>query len=206
MWLNNVIFEDKVIENERLELTAKDALYYLGPKLTLRHCTLVLQVPARRLLLAGPQLMDCTIEVKTELKNLPWYTASLRGCRFTGKLTGNDFGYYPNPALPDRDMGRVEDCDFSRAQLHGCRFIGCDVSTLKFPRWPWFTLLHPYKRARELAALPWPGQLSVAMSGFTDIPATTEALTRSATVLAKQFETTEEAIKATLALLDDVIY
>jgi hypothetical protein len=30
--LGNVIFEDKELENERLELTDKDAHYFLGPK------------------------------------------------------------------------------------------------------------------------------------------------------------------------------
>ena len=65
----------------------------------------------------------------------------------------------------------------------------------------------PYKRARELEAVRWPGKAAVAMSGLAVyLPATTETLTESATVLAQQFETTEEAIKATLAQLDEVIY
>lgn len=64
MWLNNVIIKDKVIENERLELSDKDARYYLGPNLTLHQCTLVIKVPTRRLLLRGPHFMGCTIDAK----------------------------------------------------------------------------------------------------------------------------------------------
>jgi hypothetical protein len=45
MWLDNVIFEDKVIESERLELRGKSDLYYLGPNLIFRSCTLILRVP-----------------------------------------------------------------------------------------------------------------------------------------------------------------
>ncbi|MCY1080974.1 hypothetical protein [Archangium lansingense] len=36
-WLTNVLFENKVFENERLELTDKNSLYFLGPNLTLRN-------------------------------------------------------------------------------------------------------------------------------------------------------------------------
>ena len=54
MWLNTVSFHDRQLEHQRLELAARDALYYLGPNLTLRHCTLVLGVPTKRLLIDVP--------------------------------------------------------------------------------------------------------------------------------------------------------
>jgi len=43
-WLGNAIFEEREVENERLELTDKEVNYILGPNLTLRNCTLVLKV------------------------------------------------------------------------------------------------------------------------------------------------------------------
>ncbi len=82
MWLTNVILEGKVIENERLELKDKDALYHLGPNLTLNGCTLVLQVPAKRLLLPGPRLVNCTVETKREL------TRSGRASRCSTRISG----------------------------------------------------------------------------------------------------------------------
>ncbi|WPB80667.1 hypothetical protein KYC5002_16190 [Archangium violaceum] len=51
-WLTNVIIENKAVENERLELTDKDSLYFLGPNLTLHNCTVVLKVPARHVTVA----------------------------------------------------------------------------------------------------------------------------------------------------------
>jgi hypothetical protein len=206
MWLNNVIFEDRVIENERLDLSAKDANYYLGPNLALQRCTLTLRVPAQRLHLPGPKFIDCTFEVKRALINLPWYTAYLKGCRFTGRLKGCDFGHRPDPVLRYRDVGGIEDCDFTSTELDGCRFVGCDVKTLRLPRWPCFTILQPYRRHTELSALTWPGEVCFMIEGFSMYPETTEAVTFSAPALAKDWGATEEALKAVLKKLDGVEY
>ncbi|EPX57056.1 hypothetical protein D187_006810 [Cystobacter fuscus DSM 2262] len=41
-WLENVIFKNQEIANERLELTDNNSLYFLSTGLTLRNCTVVL--------------------------------------------------------------------------------------------------------------------------------------------------------------------
>jgi hypothetical protein len=202
MWLTNVIFEDRVIENERLELSDKDALYFLGQNLTLRHCTLVLRVPAQRLHVNRVKLIDCTIEVKKELKNFRWCHAFLKGCKFTGRLTGCDFGQWPDSP----EEGGIEGCDFSAAQLQGCRFIGCDVSTLRFPSWPCFTILDPVRRLDELSKVPWPGQVGILVKTLSASPPETAAVTISATVFGKRFGASEDDIKAALKKLDGVKY
>jgi hypothetical protein len=196
-------FSDREIVNEQLVLDSKTELYYLGHDLTLRQCTLVLKVPARALVITRTRLIDCTIHVKQELKNFQWYTNFLKGCRFMGRLSGNDFGRNLTPP-PE---GGIEDCDFSTAQLDGCRFLACDTSTLRFPSWPCFTLLNPIQRARELRTAPWPGDIGpVVMDNFEDRPPTTVAITYSAPALAKRYGTTPEAIRATLEKLDGVLY
>jgi hypothetical protein len=196
-------FSDREIVNERLVLDSKTELYYLGHDLTLRQCTLVLKVPSRALVITQTRLIDCTIHVKQELKNFRWYKNVLQGCRFTGRLSGNDFGRKPHPP-PE---GSLQDCDFSAAQLDGCRFLACDTSTLRFPSWPCFTLLNTIQRARELSAAPWPGDVGpIVMSDFDQDPSTTVAVTYSATALAKRYGTTPEDIKATLEKLDGVVY
>ena len=101
-------------------------------------------------------------------------------------------------------LGGIEDCDFSGAELDGCRFVGCDVSTLKFPAWPCFTILDPVQRSRELAALQWPGQVGIVARTFSKSPPSTAAITLSATKLAREFGTTEEDIRAVLDRLDGV--
>jgi uncharacterized protein YjbI with pentapeptide repeats len=196
-------FNEREICNERLVLESRTELYYLGHHLTLRSCTLVVKVPARALVIARTHLIDCAIEVARVLKNFQWDAVHLKGCRFTGRLIGNDFGGWPDRL----EEASIEDCDFSGAHLDGCRFLGCDVRTIRFPSWPCFTLFEPARRWCELSPLPWPGDIGqVQMKGFERNPLTTAAVTYSALELAKRSGTTPEAIKAVLEKLDGVYY
>jgi hypothetical protein len=196
-------FSDQEIANERLILDSATELYYLGHNLTLRNCTLVIKVPARALVIARTQLIDCTIEIKRELKNFQWQSAHLKGCSFKGGFSGNDFG-----SCPDRpDEGSIENCDFSQAHLDATRFLQCNMDTIRLPRWPCFTIFDPARRWQELVALPWPGRIGrIVIEGFAEDPPTTAAVTDSATRLAKRYDTTPEAIKAVLEKMDGVYF
>jgi len=206
MYPKNVIIEERTLEDERLELGDKNLRYYLGPNLVMRRCTLVLRVPSDLLHLVGVRFIDCTIEVKRQLEEVRWYKAHLKGCRFKGRLFSCDFGYFPSPARPYSDMGGVEDCDFSTAHLHACRFVGCDPTTLKFPRWPFFTILEPRRRHREFASIAWPREIRSWFASADMDPETTAAITFSATALAKQAGVSEGRIQALLEGHSDVFY
>ncbi|WNG51744.1 hypothetical protein F0U60_52290 [Archangium minus] len=207
--LGNVIIENKEIENERLELTDKTLHYFLGPNLTLRNCTLVLKVSARRLFFDGARFIDCTFEVKQELKNhQQWVAASLKGCRFKGRLTGCDFGHWPEySSLPGYQHGSIEDCDFTEAHLDACRIMGSDPATLRFPKWPCFTILDPIGRARELNSVQWPGRVGpIVFETLYKQPPRTRALTEHALTLAKRFDTTPEELRAVFEKFDCILY
>ncbi|WP_224250086.1 pentapeptide repeat-containing protein [Hyalangium gracile] len=193
-------FSDREIENERLVLDSATEVSYLGHELTLRNCTLIIKVPARALVIARTHLIDCTIEAKRQLTNFQWNSAHLKGCRFKGRFIGNDFGAWPERPTE----GGIEGCDFTDAYLDGCRFIACDVRTIRFPRWPCFTLFEPVRRWRELSAVPWPGGLGRKVEGFAERLPETAAVTYSAPELAKSYDTTPEAIRAVLEKLDGV--
>jgi hypothetical protein len=215
-WLGNVILEDREIENERLELTDKEANYILGPNLTLKNCTLVLKVSARGLSLDRARFINCTFEVKQELKNYQqWITASLKGCRFKGRLSGCDFGHWPEYGKePEYQLGSIEDCDFSEVRLDACRFHGDDPRSLRFPKWPCFTLLDPIRRADELRDLPWPEAFGRRLVSLLDQspenrykhPRSTMALSYYAPVEAKRLAITEEAFKAAIGKCDFIVY
>ncbi len=196
-------FCDRELHDERLELNSKTEFYYLGHNLTLRRCHLVIKVPARSLVITRTRLIDCTIEVKRELKNFRWDGVILKGCRFIGSMTGNDFGRWPYAEHPE--LGGIEDCDFTGARLDACRFVDCDPAALKFPSWPCFTILNPVQRMNELLAAPWPESTRVSVEVLAQSPRETAAVTDSATALAKATHTTEEAIRAVLDTLPGVI-
>lgn len=208
-WLENIIIENKELDGEQLMVTDKKSLYFLGPHLTLRGCTVVLKVSAPRLHILGAQFVGCTFEVKQELKNhQAWLRASLSGCRFKGPLSGCDFGHWPAyGSEPAYQQGSIEDCDFSEARLHGCRFMGCDPASLRFPRWPCFTLLDPIHRAPVLRTVKWPGRVGdILMSGLDAHSTPVRALTYHAPTLAREMETTPEELKAVIEKVDGIFY
>ncbi|WP_309897482.1 hypothetical protein [Archangium sp.] len=193
----NIHYENREIEGERLELTDKKAIYWLGPNVTLRRCTLVTNISARWLLLVSGSLIDCTIHAKSELKTLPWAPMSVKGCRFKGRFTGNDFGFRLD--LFDREKaGGIEDCDFSEAQLEGCRFFNCDMTSIRLPRWPCFTFLDARRHAAELARRAWPGSFDSVIRTVCDPPNGTVASAWHAPTIAKKSDTTVEQLRAAL--------
>lgn len=200
--MGQVNLEETELRNERLELDA-GTIYFLGPNLTLRDCTLVLRVPARDLIIPQAQLINCTIDVKKELKNFRWEHASLKGCRFTGRMSGNDFGRWPTS---EKAPGSIEGCDFSAARLDESRFVGCDINTLRLPSWPCFTILEPARRSRELNAITWPGQMWISIKAFAEYPASIVATTYWAPSVAKWAGCSVEEIRAVLERLDGVKY
>ncbi|QRK11049.1 hypothetical protein JQX13_13835 [Archangium violaceum] len=209
MLFTKVFYEDKELENERLELTDKGTLYYLGRNLTLRNCSLVLKVSARNLFIRQVRFIDCTFEVKQDLKNYrDWIRSSLKGCRFKGSMSGCDFGHWPEYASDQEwKEGFIEDCDFSEARLNACRFMGCDPATLCFPRWPCFTFLDPIGRASELRSARWPDLFGrVVVQDLHNEPPSTVATTYHAPTIAKQMETTPEELRAVIEKFDCIIF
>ncbi|WNG18288.1 hypothetical protein [Cystobacter fuscus] len=206
-WLENVLIENKEIENERLELSDKNSLYFLGPNLSLRNCTVVLKVSARNLIIIGARFIDCTFEVKQELKNhQQWVKASLKRCRFKGRFSGCDFGHWPDYGT-GCEYGAIEDCDFTEARLDGCRIMGSDPATLRFPKWPCFTLLDPIGRARELNSVQWPGRFgSVVIEDLYDQPPSTKALTLFAPSEAQRYDANPEEFRAIVERFDCILY
>lgn len=192
----NIHFKDREIAGERLELT-KGPLYWLGPNLTLRDCTVIISAARRSLTLMSGQFINCTIQVKGEIKTLAWAPMKLTGCRFTGRFGGNDFGFRED--LDERrKLGGIEDCDFSEASLNGCRFFNCDMSTIRLPRWPCFTIMDPRGHAAELVRREWPGQFGILVEGLAKNPEGTVAETWHAPTVAEKMDTTIEELRAAL--------
>jgi hypothetical protein len=107
----NIHYEKRELVGERLELK-RGPIYWLGPDLTLRDCTIIISAAGRSLVPMSGQFINCTIQAKGDLKTVRWAPISLRGGRFTGRFTGNDFGFRED--LDERrTLGGIEDCDFS---------------------------------------------------------------------------------------------
>jgi hypothetical protein len=103
-------------------------------------------------------------------------------------------------------LGGVEDCDFSEARLDGCRFHGCDMRTVRLPRWPCFTFMNPRAHAAELGRLVWPGRFGqVIIGSLAEQPESSVAETWHAPTVAKLLDTTAEELRVVLEGLACVV-
>jgi hypothetical protein len=193
-------FQNQVVEDRQLDLSNKEA-YYLGPDLTLRRCTVTLDLNASALTINRVRFLDCHIEAKKALRSFYWLNAFLSGCTFAGEFRGSDFGNWPSHFDPE---GGIEHCDFSAATLDGCRFIGCDASTLLFPSWPCFTILNPVDRLEELQAAHWPGDADILVENIADFPPNTAAVTYLATAVEQELDADLEELRAVLEHLGGI--
>ncbi|QRK07312.1 hypothetical protein JQX13_45965 [Archangium violaceum] len=192
----NIHFKDRVIEGERVELP-KHAIYWLGPNVTFRNCTVVISVASRGLVPMSGRFIDCTIQAKGELKNVRWAPMHFRGCRFKGRFAGNDFGFREDD-IDKWKIGGIEDCDFSEARLDGCRFFNCDMKTIRLPLWPCFTFMDARRHAAELGRHEWPGSFDSVIKVVCDAPEGTVASTWHAHTAAENMGTTAEELRAAL--------
>jgi len=129
--------QNQEIENSEIVLEGKE-YQYLGPNLVLKNCRIVIRLSARSLTITEVKFVGCQIDAKRKLINCQeWCRNSIRQCTFTGTYSGNDFGHWDSP------LGELQDCDFSKAILDRCRMMDCDVKSIRFPRWPCFTVLQP---------------------------------------------------------------
>lgn len=193
----NIHHEKREIVGERLELK-KGPIYWLGPDLTVRDSTIIISAAGRSLVPMSGQFINCSIQARGELKTVRWAPINFKGCRFTGRFTGNDFGFRED--LDERDrLGGIEDCDFSEARLNGCRFRNCDMTTIRLPQWPCFTFLEPLRHVAELRRHAWPGVVGRAtVEAVCESPVGTVAVTWHAPTVAEKMDTTVEELRAAL--------
>jgi hypothetical protein len=151
------------------------------------------------------KLIDCTIEAKREVVDQWWTSMRFEGCRFKGRYSGVGFGQRVGV---DRwwEHGGIENCDFSEARLDLCSFHGCDMRTIRLPKWPSFTIVDPLTHGRELLSVPWPGDFNpVILEGPLKESEDTAAVTIYAPAEAKRSGATLEEFKVAVERFDFIV-
>ncbi|WNG17802.1 hypothetical protein [Cystobacter fuscus] len=201
----NIHYENREIQGERLELTDKEASYWLGPNLTLRGCTVVIGVGRRQFVPMWGTLIDCTIEAKRQVEDLWWTRMRFEGCRFKGRYSGVGFGQRVGVDTW-WEHGGIANCDFSEARLDLCSFHGCDTRTIQLPKWPCFTILDLLKHGPELLRVPWPGDFfPVTLQGLRKEQPDRAALTFYAPAEAKRSGVSLEELKVAVERFDFIV-
>ena len=159
-------------------ILGRDEVAILGPDLVLRDCRITIATTAKNLVVAGVTFEKSRIKARGTLRNFKWCEARILGCHIEGTYSGCDFGSWPG--FSERP-GDIADTDLTEATLEGCRFMNCDVASLRFPRWPSFTIVQPRKVAKGAAwSLPWPGRIQGLMEVIADSPGGTVAVSEFA--------------------------
>jgi hypothetical protein len=137
---------------------------------------------------------DSDVVAAKRQKDYPLFQARFVNCKFHGLFSGVSFGRTDRSELRE-DFGDVEGCDFTEATLNGCRFFNVEVSTLRLPAWP-HVVLHDFaKRAQNVAAMTWPGELGRYMRICADQPASVKASVIYVPSFAKLVACTEEQVR-----------
>jgi hypothetical protein len=116
------------------------------------------------------RLTDCEIIVKRLARDFQMTDTHFRRCKFTGKYFDTVFGSTDLEPMRKGCTGGLEDCDFSQASLHMCSFHNCDPNTLKFPSWPHFTVINPWKNRDDWMAIPFPAWFRSSQKVIAMIP------------------------------------
>lgn len=144
------------LEDEEVVFVKSDTFNRLGPNVTLQNCRINLRDSARWTMIRRCRFIDCEIIAKRKFTNSgDWPHNRLEGCTFWGTFSGNDFGHRDKEDIWNE--GGISDCDFSQATLDMCRFWNTDMSTIKLPTWPSFTIMDPAKYSSQVEAIDWPG-------------------------------------------------
>jgi len=204
-------FHEVHIENQHVIWDDRSQPYFIGPDSEFRNSKIDVAISAKGWILTRTRFIGCTIHVKRELKNFSFCDAYLENCRLRGRFTGCEFGlriekdredgepplYYPAAGIVDTDL--------SAARLDGCRFVNCDLSTLKLPRWPCFTVPDPEAVREQALELPWPGDSRIIPGVWRNQPEKTVASTWDARRVCKRYGATEEELKAVVSRIPGVI-
>jgi len=205
---------DQVSVGETITLQSDDEIFVgVGPNFKLTGGRVILNVRAQDLFFHEPcDLIDCEVYAKRKLVNYQsWNMVALRRCRITGWFTGNDFGHWetgPQSVNPItgrcENYGVVEDCDFTEAVLDGIRFLNCDMSRIKLPGWPHFSVLNPSRISSIVNTITWPGTTSILAGVIAASDYQVSAVTRYGPEICRRFKCSEAELKEAAKLLNSV--
>jgi hypothetical protein len=202
-------FRNVHIKNEHIVLSSHpEEVQFLGPNAVFEDSRVDIDVSARGLGIVDTRFINCTIRVKRPLNNFSFCHAYLERCVLKGRFSGCEFGRRiednPEDPLYYPEAGIVE-TDLSAAKLHACRFLNCDLSTLRLPSWPCFTIRDPEGVREQAIELPWPGTSGIIPGTWRNQPPKRVAATYDARRVCKEDGATEAELKAVLAQLPGVI-
>lgn len=188
-------YQNQTLSYETLTLP-HDKVTTLGPNLILNSCILQSETTGEGIILAGVKLNSCKFYQKIPLSNFQFERIHLKDVTFYGTFLGCDFGDWDST-----QSSSVEDCDFTQTELDGCRFLNCNMSSIKLPEWPniSFILNQPsHKSISSLIKPNGPLKLKEKLNLFLDQDPECKAIVISANTLSRKCDLSLDELKKVL--------
>jgi hypothetical protein len=173
-------FNNQHLSQQEIVLT-DDEVNVLGPELALEDCLISSSCTAEALVIAGLRMKGGVFDQRSHLSNYHFERAHFDGVSFVGSYAGCDFGDW------DSDQkSSIVNCDFTNARLDGCRFLRCKPETIRFPKWPCFTIVNPGAARQHVLSQSWPGRVGSTLGIYTDADSECVAITGDAERIANK--------------------
>ena len=200
------VIHDSIRSNETIELPSGDTSSIA--RSTFRQCHVLGKTAASNLTVIDSVFEQCEVRWKGPLKNKSWLSVLFSGCVFRGEYIGNRFGHETRVTRSGAMLGGMVDCDLTDCSLDGTSFLNCDITKIKFPAWPSFTLIAPVSHAEELMRLSesMPQALQTTIRVSATAHPETSAVTWSAAKLVKDSGLDEATILDIVKTLPQTLF
>ena len=132
---------ETTLKRQKILLPDDGQHVYIGHNAVLDTCEVHFRIKRKsNLTLAKSRFVGCEFFADRPLRGAQWTYCHVDNCKFHGRFKDNRFGYWPE-YFNSGEVGSIDQCDFSDAELHLCEFFGCDMSRIVLPRWPCFTII-----------------------------------------------------------------
>jgi hypothetical protein len=184
---------DTKLCGQRLLLSNVD-VNFLGPNLILDECEVHSDCENKALVISGLTMSGGRFFQQSHtLVDFHFQRAHFAGVQFIGSLAGCTFGDWDSV-----QNSSIQGCDFTEAKLADSRFLNCDVKSIRFPKWPGFTLVQPSAARDFVLSRPWPSKTRIALDVYTDHDPECVAICGDAAQLAKSDDVLLNELRALL--------
>jgi hypothetical protein len=173
-----VQYRDTTLTGKNIDFNNTD-MHFLGPNLILNDCNLTVKSKQKGFGVIGFQMNGGCFEIKSNLRDFQFDQAKFENVKFLGLLCGIDFGWWDSS-----EPGSIKNCDFTEATFQSCRFLSTEMTTIKLPSWPHFSIPDPARLATWVKQHKWPDNLDVVLEVATDIEPGCSAAVDNAQILA----------------------
>lgn len=168
---DRLLLEGARVRGETIQIGVHKCVDFIFGGTTLDECVLDIRGSGRSFQLFDAVVRNSRIRTRRTLRSHSFTRVHFENCIFEGHFHSCSWGRRPDE---EHQYAQVTECDFGAANLHLCRFFGCDAETLRWPGWPNIVVLDPWSHREDWLSIVFPPSLRITQ----DIVGNAESLGR----------------------------